>query len=250
MKTAIKESEQMIGCLIIHGYTGGPHEVEPLAEFLRKETDWHIEVPTLPGHGKKLDLNDVSYKDWIDSAEEALQKMQEWCQKMYLVGFSMGGMIAAYLAGKYHIDKLVLLAPSRKYLSFKQIAADVSDVLGDGIKGNLGQNEMYNHYKKKFHAVPVKANIEFMKLVNYTRPYLKKVKTPVFIAQGQQDQMVPYRTPIYLDKEIQSERKEIILFERSRHLLCHGEDKDILNQMVYRFLSQSGEKNRPVMEKA
>ena len=180
--------------------------------------------------------------------KEHCKKCRNGVKKCIWLEFFHGGMIAAYLAGKYHIDKLVLLAPSRKYLSFKQIAADVSDVLGDGIKGNLGQNKCCNHYKKKFHAVPVKANIEFMKLVNYTRPYLKKVKTPVFIAQGQQDQMVPYRTPIYLDKEIRSERNYPL--ERSRHLLCHGEDKDILNQMVYKFLSQSGEKNRRVMEKA
>ncbi|RLL42126.1 alpha/beta fold hydrolase [Oceanobacillus piezotolerans] len=226
----------MIGCLIIHGFTGGPYEVTPLATYLKEHTDWHVEVPTLPGHGEKLDLKDASYKQWITTAEDALKEMHENYETIYLIGFSMGGMIAAYLAAKYSVDKLVLLAASGKYLSFKQIAADVRYVVSDGIKGMLSENRLYNHYRNKLGMVPLKANVEFIKLVRFTRPYLKKVESPVLIAQGQQDGMVPYKTVYYLDKEIHSEQKEVVLFERSRHLICLGEDKDTLNLMVHDFL--------------
>ncbi|WP_085993433.1 alpha/beta hydrolase [Oceanobacillus senegalensis] len=228
----------MIGCLVIHGFTGGPYEVNPLADFLRKQTNWHIEVPTLPGHGRELDLKDVSYKEWITEAEYTLKKLKDQYETIYLIGFSMGGMIAAYLAAKYNIEKLVLLAPSRKYLSFRQIAHDIGEVVGDGVKGILNENKLYTHYKNKLGMVPVKANIEFMKLVKYTKPYLGEVKVPVLIAQGQQDGMVPYKTVYDLDKEIHSEEKELVLFEQSKHLICLGDDKDILNKMVYEFLQK------------
>lgn len=232
----------MIGCLVIHGYTGGPYEVGPLAEFLKENTDWHIEVPTLPGHGKELQLKDASYKKWIKAAEKELKKLQERFEEVYVIGFSMGGMIAAYLAAKYKIDKLVLLATSGKYLNFKQIGLDVADVIGDSIRGTLGENNLYQHYRKKLGVVPLKANIEFMKLVRFTRRYLEKIESPVLIAQGQQDGMVPYKTAYYLDKEItHSEQKEVVFFERSRHLICLGEDKDTLNGMVYNFLTQKTE---------
>ncbi|WP_068676145.1 carboxylesterase [Oceanobacillus sp. Castelsardo] len=226
----------MIGCLVIHGFTGGPYEVNPLVDFLTDNTDWHIEVPTLPGHGSELDLKDTTYKEWIDEAEEVLQKMTERYKKIYLIGFSMGGMIAAYLAAKYSIEKLVLLAPARKYLSFKQIAHDIGEVVEDSVKGTLDENKLYAHYKNKFGTVPIKANIEFMKLVRFTKPYLHDVKAPVLIAQGRQDGMVPFKTLYNLDKELSSEEKKLVLFERSKHLICLGEDKDTLNQMVYEFL--------------
>lgn len=226
----------MIACLIIHGYTGGPYEVDPLADFLRENTDWHVEVPTLPGHGEQLSLKNASYKNWIQSAEAALEPLRKKYEKVYVIGFSMGGMIAAYLAAKYQIDKLVLLAPSGKYLSFKQIGLDIATCIGDGIRGDLSKNKLYNHYKKKLGVVPLKANIEFMKLVRFTRRYLDKVNSPVLIAHGQLDGMVPYKTAYYLDKEIHSEEKEVVVFERSRHLICLGEDKDTLNGMVYQFL--------------
>ncbi|MGJ9459415.1 alpha/beta hydrolase [Oceanobacillus sp. CF4.6] len=232
----------MIACLVIHGYTGGPYEVEPLAEYLRENTNWYIEVPTLPGHGKELHLKNVSYKKWINAAENELKKLQNQYEKVYVIGFSMGGMIAAYLAAKYKIDKLVLLATSGRYLSFKQIGLDFADVIGDGIRGGLKDNKMFNHYKKKLGAVPMKANFEFMKLVRFTRRYLDKVESPVLIAQGHLDGMVPYKTAYYLDKEIHSDQKEIVFFDRSRHLICLGDDKDTLNGMVYDFLVEEREK--------
>ncbi len=234
----MKEEIRMIGCLLIHGFTGGPYELGPLAEYLKEQTDWHIETPTLTGHGKELHLENTTYKDWITDAENTLRKMTAKYDEIYIVGFSMGGMIAAYLAAKYNVDKLVLLATAGKYLDFKQIRADIHEVIRDGLKGELENNKIYNHYKKKFGQVPIKANIEFMKLINFTRPYLKDVDTPVLIAHGQQDSMVPYKTAYYLDKEIHSEYKEIVLLDRSRHLLCLGDDKDTINVMVHDFLEK------------
>src|SRR5690606_40857640 len=115
----------MIGCLLIHGFTGGPYELGPLAEYLKEQTDWHIDTPTLTGHGKELQLENTTYKDWITDAENTLRKMTAKYDEIYIVGFSMGGMIAAYLAAKYNVDKLVLLATAGKYLDFKQIRADI-----------------------------------------------------------------------------------------------------------------------------
>lgn len=231
----------MIGCLIIHGYTGGPYEVGPLANFLKEETNWHVEVPTLPGHGKKLNLENASHKEWITAAENALIQLKEKYDEVYLIGFSMGGMIAAYLAAKFKVDKLVLLATSGKFLSFKQIGIEIGDIIADGIRGNLSENKIYFHYKNKLKTVPFKANIEFLKLVRFTRKHLKDVESPVLIAQGQQDGMVPYKTAYYLDKEITSKRKEVVFFERSKHLICLGNDKDTLNTMVHEFLVKKKE---------
>ncbi len=225
----------MIGCLIIHGYTGGPYELKPLTEYLMEHTNWDIRVPVLPGHGRKLDLKGVSHKRWIKAAENTLQELKKKHNEIYLIGFSMGGMIAAYLAAKYKVEKLVLLASSGKYLSFKQIGADICGMIADGLRGQLNKNRLYIHYKKKIGMVPFKANIEFLRLVRFTRRYLKDIDSPVLIAQGQQDGMVPAKTAYYLEKKITSKRKEVVFFERSKHLICLGNDKDTLNRMIYQF---------------
>lgn len=228
----------MVGCLIFHGYTGGPYEVEPLAIYLKEQTNWEIVVPTLPGHGENLALKGVSHEKWLNAAEHSLQKLREKYSQIYLIGFSMGGMIAAYLAGKFKIDKLVLLATAGRFISLKRLTLDVGEVIIDGLKGNLQENVYYTRYQRKIGKIPFKANLEFLKLVKYTKEYLKDIESPVFIAQGCQDGVVPLKAASYLDKEIStSKRKEVVLFERSDHLICWGEDKDVLNTMVYEFLS-------------
>lgn len=226
----------MIGCLIIHGFTGGPHEIEPLHQYLQENTNWRIEVPVLSGHGEELQLEEVSHEMWLEEAGNVVEKLQKECDEIYVVGFSMGGMIASYLAAHYDVDKLVLLATARKYLSFKYLSYYIADVVSDGFKGQLDENEIFTHYKSKIGAVPFKANVEFMKLVNETKQYLEDVSSPVFIAQGQKDGIVPYTAAYSLEKEIGSDHKEVVIFEQSNHMICLGEDKSILNQMVLQFL--------------
>src|SRR5690625_3665256 len=196
----------MIGCLIILGYTGGPFEIEPLRAYLSEYTDWKIEVPVLKGHGEELVLEEVSHEVWLEEARVVLENLQVECDTVYEIGFSMGGMIAAYLAATQQIDKLVLLATARRFISFKYLSYYIAEMIGDGFKGKLNENELFLHYKSKIGEVPLKANIEFMRLVNRTKPYLKDITTPVFIAQGQKDEMVPFKAAYSLEEEIGSEQ--------------------------------------------
>ena len=231
----------MVGCLIIHGYTGGPYEVAPLGDYLAAKTNWEIVIPALDGHGEELDLGEASYETWLDETEQALIELKANCDKLYVVGFSMGGMIAAYLAANYDVDKLVLLSTARKYGSFKYLSAYIADAVGDGFKGKLDENEWYRHYKSKVTDVPLKANLEFMKLVNRTKPYLKEVTSPVFIAQGSKDGIVPYKSAYSIEKEIGSADKEVVIFEESDHLICLGDNQQVLNDMILDFLRQESE---------
>ncbi|HLS20542.1 MAG TPA: alpha/beta fold hydrolase [Bacillota bacterium] len=227
----------MIACMLIHGYTGGPYEVQPLADYLNEKTNWQIYVPTLPGHGETLELDDMTYDEWLTAVEDLFQELNNIYETIYIIGFSMGGMIAGYLAGKYAVDKLVLLAAARKYISVKHMVEEVGDVITDAIKGQLTDNEFYTNFRKKRESVPLRANFEFTKLVRYTKPYLKKINVPVLIAQGQNDPVVPAKSIDYLNKEIKSEVKEVVLFDQSEHRLCLASDKDVLNELVYNFLA-------------
>lgn len=229
----------MIGCLIIHGYTGGPYEVEPVKQYLQEKTDWVIKVPVLTGHGEELQLEDANYEMWLDEAEQELIALKEQCDRIFVIGFSMGGMIAAYLAAHHPVDKLVLLSTARKVLSFKYLSYYIKEMIDDGFKGKLTENQMFIHYKDKISEVPFKANLEFMKLVHKTKQYLKDISSPVLIAQGQKDGLVPYQAAYSLGEEIGSNEKEVVIFEQSNHMICLGDDRNFLNDIIYSFLTEN-----------
>lgn len=232
----------MVGCLMIHGYTGGPYEISPLADFLKERTDWLIQVPTLEGHGRELDLKDVSYEVWLEDALNAYESLRERCDTIYLVGFSMGGMIAAYIAANYEVDKLVLLAPARKYISVKYISYYFGEVIADSVRGDLLENERYLNYKDKVGEIPFTANIEFMKLVNFTKDHLKEIDIPVFIVQGKMDGMVPYKTAYLLQEEIGEDHTEVVLFDQADHHLSLSKDAPIIHRLVFQFLTKKERK--------
>ncbi|WP_210367145.1 alpha/beta fold hydrolase [Bacillus sp. REN3] len=227
----------MIGCLLIHGFTGSPYEVEPLAHFLKERTDWKITVPTLPGHGDQLSLKGIRYGQWIDHAERELQALLQECDTVYVIGFSMGGLIASYLASKYPVKKLVLLSAAAYYVNPKQLFADIKEMARDSFRGKLKENELYLRYKRKIKETPMAATLQFRRLVNQIRPILHEVKVPTLIAQGESDGIVPPKSAEYLYQQIGATQKRLLYYKKSKHLICHCNEKDQLFQAVHDFLT-------------
>jgi carboxylesterase len=227
----------MIGCLCLHGFTGAPYEVEPLVEYLQERTDWIFRVPTLPGHGETLALKGVTYDQWIRHAEEELEDLMQTCDVIYIIGFSMGGLIASYLASIYPIDKLILLSAAAIYINPKQLAADIKEMFKDTLQGNLVNNELFLRYKRKIKETPLSATIQFRRLVSFIRPNLSNILVPTFIAQGECDGIVPPKSAEYLYHTIGAKEKKLTYIKYSKHHICYCEEKLTLFSQVLDFLA-------------
>ncbi|MFN7252594.1 MAG: alpha/beta hydrolase [Anaerobacillus sp.] len=227
----------MIGCLCIHGFTGEAKEVEPLTNYLKRKKGWLVYSPTLPGHGSKDGLRKANFKHWLYAAEVATEELLSRCEKVYIIGFSMGGMIASYVASKYPIHKLVLLSASAYYLNPKQIIQDMKGWIIEGWRGELENDILFKLYRRKITDTPVKATIEFAKTVYITRPILKKVKVPTLIVQGECDGLVPPRKSAeYLYEMISSSEKQLYYFKNSKHYIWLGEEREDLLEIINHFL--------------
>lgn len=240
----------MIGCLCIHGFTGAPSEVDPLVQYLKRETDWKLAVPTLPGHGDTLNLKGVQYNEWIKHAEGELKALLDACDKVYVVGFSMGGMIASYLTVHFPVEKLVLLSAAAYYVNPKQLALDIGTMFKDMYRGKLSENELFLRYKRKIKETPVAATIQFRKLVNQVRPLLPEINVPTFIAQGEVDGVVPPKTAQYLYNHICSPSKRLFYIKNSKHLICHCDERDDLFENILSFLQYERESELDVLNES
>ena len=232
----------MIGCLLIHGFTGSPFEVEPLTHYLQKKTDWRLAVPTLPGHGEVLNLKGILHHQWLECAENALKELLNVCEEVYVIGFSMGGLIAGILAAKYPVSRLVLLSAAAFYINYEQLLKDIGEIIKDSFQGKLLENELFNRYKKKIFSTPISSTSEFKKIVRKSRPVLGEVKIPTFIAQGEADGIVPKKSAFYLYDKIGSSHKVLRLEPNAKHLICHCEERNQLFDEIFCFLN---EKNYP-----
>lgn len=210
--------------------------MEPLADFLKENTDWKVAVPTLPGHGDTLSLKGIKYKEWLEHAEEELVKLLRECERVYVIGFSMGGLIAVYLANKYSVDKLVLLSAAARYLNLKQMVKDLKEMAIDLKKGQLAENELFHRYKDKLVKTPISATREFRKVVATVRPLFGNIYIPTFVAQGLVDGIVPPKSARYIFERIPAKKKELYYAPKGKHHICYGEEQEELFNKVFTFL--------------
>ena len=149
--------------LIIHGFAGGTYDEENLANYLELNRCFDVYQFTLPGHDKSL--RKVKYQEWIKKSEEKI----EWLIKngynnIYLIGHSMGGVIATYLATKYkQIKKLVLAAPAFHYLDFKNENINIKESIKKAPK--IMEQYSGDEIISRFLKININAIREFMLLV-------------------------------------------------------------------------------------
>ena len=86
------------GVLLLHGFTGNPTSMRSIAE-LCAGAGYSVELPRLPGHGTSVeDMMTTTWADWTKTAEDAYDELSARCERVALVGLSMGGGLVAYLA--------------------------------------------------------------------------------------------------------------------------------------------------------
>ncbi|MCK4797461.1 MAG: alpha/beta fold hydrolase [Spirochaetes bacterium] len=236
------KSNSDIGILLIHGFTSTTSSVFYVGEKLYK-AGFNVEAPSLSGHGTTWqELNKVKYQDWINDVETAFENLKKRASRIFVVGFSMGGTLALYLAENYpeflgiilinhalFLKKdwrLPFLPIMRFFLPYdKAVAGDIKD---PAVK------EMA--YKKS----PLQAAYQFMKLIKLVKSNLSRVTQPTLIFKSIEDHTLPIVNAHYTCDKISSQVKEIIWLKNSYHVAPLDYDKDIICEKSIEFIKSMG----------
>src|SRR5262245_49279496 len=82
--------ERAIGVVCVHGFTGTPYEMRYLGGELHR-AGFSVEGLLLPGHGTRVaDLDATTWMDWADAVEDAFDTMRMLCERVAVVGQSLG----------------------------------------------------------------------------------------------------------------------------------------------------------------
>ena len=101
--------------LCLHGLTGTPYEVRPLAEALSRSGIRAV-GPALPGHNQTpAQLARTSHGDWLDAAREHLHSLRARHDRVFVVGVSLGGLLGLALAAEEPIDAAVVVGTPLRF---------------------------------------------------------------------------------------------------------------------------------------
>ncbi len=228
------EGNNQTGCLLVHGFTGSPAEMEPLGNYLNKR-GYTVYAPLLSGHGTSPEDLAVTTKEQIvDSAMRSFDKLEN-CAHVFVIGLSMGGLLSGLISLEKPVSGLVLmgtpvyltkrtayLAPVFKY--FKSYVPKIS-------------NLEYPVTPWTYDKTPVSAVAELLKIRHEFLINLNKITVPTLVVQGMKDKTVRTESGQYIYKRLQGEFKRLLELKRSKHIVTLDIERTSLYQEVERFLS-------------
>lgn len=220
--------------LLIHGFAGGNYDYNSLGNDLELYNSFDVFTFTLPGHERMI-IDKVTREDWIKKAEDEIEKIINANYKeVYVIGHSMGGVIASHLASKYkEVKKLVLAAPAFHYLAFK---GDKVDVI-ESIKKlpNLFKNYDPEEVLSRIFKIPAPTIKEFMKLVEEHTKDIKDITCPTLILHGEKDDIVPVDSVQYVYDNIKSKSVTLIELHSLTHDLFMNDRYDEVRDIIVKF---------------
>lgn len=235
------------GCLLIHGFTGTTSSIRLMGEFLA-DKGMTVLGPRLPGHGTDVkDMGRWSYTDWTSTVETALAEIKELCDRVFVSGLSMGGLLTLYLAER-HSDTLAgvmpISAPVRWLAPGAQgVALKFAGVLKHFVKtiagpGNdLKDPQVTEVAYEKLHS---NAAHELVKLAKVVGGALDRVTCPIRLFAAKEDHVVPPRNSEYILDHVSSKDKELILLDNCYHVATLDYDREKIFEASYNFMTHAG----------
>jgi carboxylesterase len=182
------------GALVLHGFTGSPVSMRPLAEALA-DGGFAVEMPRLPGHGTSVeDMVETGWDDWLTEAERCLEVLQARTPdgKVVVAGLSMGGALTAALAeGHPELAGIVLInapvaAPPELAASLEEMMAGGMEVI-DSIGGDIADPDAD---EASYDATPLRPLITMLMAGEDVRARLSEIQQPTLIITSRQDHVV------------------------------------------------------------
>jgi carboxylesterase len=182
------------GVLVLHGFTGCPQSMRPLAEAFA-DAGFSVELPLLPGHGTAIgDLVPTRFSDWLDAAEAAYLELAARCDRTVVAGLSMGGTLSLSLAARYEeIAGLVLVnplvaPPAESFVGILRGALEGGVPVAPGIGSDIAKE---GSVELAYEGVPIEAALSLFAAVEELSGHLDDVRCPVLLLQSRQDHVVP-----------------------------------------------------------
>ncbi|HEY3351839.1 MAG TPA: alpha/beta fold hydrolase [Polyangia bacterium] len=190
-----------LAILYIHGYGASRAEGEEVVDRVAREVGANAYYLRLPGHGTtKEDQRRATYRDYLAAAEEALAAMPLLGDKTVVMGSSMGGLIATWLAAA-HPDRVAAIAVASPFYAFADGLAQTLFAIPGGrfvvelAKGKLrssagGPRDVPGWqaywYEQQYYAA-LQSLADLAHLVG-TRPINARVRCPVLLLYYPGDQ--------------------------------------------------------------
>jgi carboxylesterase len=229
-----------LGVLVLHGFTGNPVSVRPLAELLSGR-GFAVEMPLLPGHGTKpRDLLPYRYADWRAEAVAALARLRSRTQRQVVVGLSMGGTLALDLGTTEKVAGVVtinaqILDRGGLVVKLAPIIEKVIPIAPASAAG-LSKNDIKKGGDEKaYDWVAAAAGNSLVRALPEVRARLNQLTCPLLVIYSRDDHSVPTENSKALPGLVGTQQVTVLELQDSYHVATLDNDLPLIDERVASF---------------
>ena len=234
-------------CIVaIHGFSSAPKEMEKLALFLNSK-NLNVYTPRLDGHGTTPeDLKTKTWQDWYNSISRAITLASLKFEKVFVVGFSTGGLLGLLSTKKHYKEfcglicinaalnlndiRIKALLPAISFWNDLVKAFNEDEYQKEYVE-NLAENPTINYDKHYIDSI-----LQLNLLMKKTKKNLEKIQKPILIIQAKNDPVVNPISAYEIFNEIKSTNKTIKMLDSSSHVIVTQENTQELFDLIYGFI--------------
>jgi carboxylesterase len=228
------------GVLVLHGFTGSPDSMRPLAEQLAN-AGFSVELPLLPGHGTDVeDMLITGFADWSAASETAYRELAVRCDRVVVAGLSMGGTLSCWLAEQHpEIVGLILVNPLVEHpgpemVDGLQTLLDGGMALLDGIGSDIAKE---GSAEASYDATPVAPLLSLYEAVEEISADLGRISCPVLVFTSVEDHVVPSSHSAHVLATVSGPSEQVLL-EHSYHVATLDNDAPLIEAEAVAFVER------------
>jgi carboxylesterase len=236
----LSETGSDVGVLVVHGFTGNPGTMRPLAEAL-VAAGLTVEMPRLPGHGTTLDdMATTSWADWSAATEAAYTDLAGRCRSVVVAGLSMGGTLTAWLAGRHpEIAGIVCVNPAVSPRTPEEremvtLMLGAGEAVVPGIGSDIADPDSS---EAAYDGTPLACLLSLMDALEELQPLLPAISCPVLLMTSPEDHVVDPASSDDLAAAVSGPVERVTL-ERSYHVATLDYDKDLIAERTIAFVQK------------
>ena len=224
-----------IGVLVIHGFTGSPQSMDPIAQACIR-AGHTVEMPRLPGHGTNVDdMLNTGWPDWSAHVEQVYLDLASRCDRVFVTGLSMGGALTLWLASRHNTIAGIAIVNSAGEPNAERTAALAGLIKGGQVTTDAIGNDIAKPgvVELAYDKTPLAPLLSLVEAINDFD--LGAITCPTLIMVSDQDHVVPPETADYIADQINT-MTSVVHLTKSFHVATLDHDAEFINTQIVDFI--------------